>query len=127
MTTMYLTTATPLSSVVPSAPRTRLRLTRRGRMVLASLAAAPAVIALGIAIVSSGSAIASADRGASPDHFASVTVLPGDTLWSIASDVAPEADPRDVIDDIVRLNVLDSAQLNIGETLAIPAEYGSVD
>jgi len=107
------------------APVTRLRLTSRGRRVVAFLASLPAVIALSIAIVSGGGAIASAEHGAPAGGFTTVTVLPGDSLWSIAQEVAPGADPRDVVDAIVRLNLLDSAQLSVGETLAIPAEYAT--
>ena len=54
-----------------------------------------------------------------------VTVSFGDTLWSIAETVAPEADPRDVIDAIVRLNALEGVSLEAGQSLAIPAEYDS--
>jgi Tfp pilus assembly protein FimV len=107
------------------APRTRLRLTVRGRRVLATLAALPAVIALGLAIVSGGSALASRDAGAPVGSFETVTVSPGDSLWSIAEEVAPGADPRDVIDAITRLNALDSVELIAGQSLAIPAEYSA--
>lgn len=108
-------------------PATRLRLTTRGRRVVALLASLPAIAALSIAIVSGGGALASAERGAPVDGFATVTVLPGDSLWSIAQEVAPAADPRDVIDAIVRLNALGSAQLDAGTELAIPAEYATLD
>jgi len=108
-------------------PATRLRLTTRGRRVVALLASLPAIVALSIAIVSGGGALASAEHGAPVGGFDTVTVLPGDTLWSIAQEVAPAADPRDVIDAIVRLNALGSAQLDAGIELAIPAEYAARD
>ena len=47
----------------------------------------------------------------------------GDTLWSLAQDVAPSADPRDVVDAIARLNALDGVTITPGQRLAIPAEY----
>ncbi len=106
-------------------PTTRLRLTRRGRRVLAVLASLPAVTALSIAMLSGGGALASGERGSAAGAFETVTVFPGDTLWSIAEEVAPAADPRDVVDAIMRLNALPSAQLDAGDTLAIPAEYVS--
>lgn len=106
----------------PASP-TRLRLTVRGRRVLALLAALPAVIALTIAIVSGGGALASGESSAPAGTFTEVTVLPGDTLWSLAESVAPAADPRDVIDAIIRLNVLASGQLEAGQTISIPLEY----
>ncbi len=49
--------------------------------------------------------------------------MPGDTLWSVAERVAPTADPRDVVDAIMRLNALSSARLDAGQQVAIPLEY----
>lgn len=108
----------------PTSYPTRLRLTARGRRALAVVASLPAVVALSIAVISGGGALASGDAG-EPVSFESVTVMTGDTLWSIAGHVAPTADPRDVVDDIMRLNALSSASLDAGQTIAIPAEYAS--
>lgn len=105
--------------------RTRLRLTVRGRRVLASLAALPAVIAIALALVSGGTALASREDGAVAGSFETVTVSHGDSLWSIAEAVAPQADPRDVVDAIVRLNALDGVTVQAGQSIAIPAEYAS--
>jgi Tfp pilus assembly protein FimV len=102
---------------------TRLRLTARGRRVLAAMAALPAAIALSAAIIGGGAALATRDAGAAPGSFTTVTVDSGDTLWSIAQEVAPASDPRDVVDAIVRLNALDGVTLLAGQSLAIPAEY----
>ncbi|MDQ1126931.1 LysM repeat protein [Microbacterium sp. SORGH_AS 505] len=116
-----ITTITP----APTRPvvRTRLRLTTRGRRVVATLAALPAVVALGIGILSSGGALASGDAGSAAGTFKTVTVHSGDSLWTIAQDVAPDSDPRDVIDDIVRLNALPSSVVDAGQSLAIPTAY----
>jgi hypothetical protein len=109
----------------PAAPTTRLRLTRRGRRVLAALAAAPVAVGLAIATIGGGSALASREDGAPAGTFTSVTVMPGDSLWSIAEDVAPAADPRDVVDAIMALNQLSSSSVAAGERLAVPAEYSA--
>ncbi|MFJ6678923.1 LysM peptidoglycan-binding domain-containing protein [Microbacterium sp. NPDC091382] len=116
-----ITTITP----APARPivRTRLRLTTRGRRVVATLAALPVVVALGVGILSGGGALASGAAGSAAGTFKTVTVHPGDSLWTIARDVAPESDPRDVIDDIVRLNALPSSVVDAGQSLAIPATY----
>ncbi|QKJ19790.1 LysM peptidoglycan-binding domain-containing protein [Microbacterium hominis] len=106
---------------VPSA--TRLRLTVRGRRVLAALAALPAVAVLCAVVLGGGAALASRDAGAPVGSFETVIVESGDTLWAIAQQVAPAADPRDVVDDLVRLNALDGVSLQAGQRLAIPAEY----
>lgn len=114
-------TAAPVFA--PRVTTTRLRLTVRGRRLLAGIAAAPAVVALAVAIVSGGGALASGEGSAPAGTFEQVTVMPGDTLWSIAETVAPGADPRDVIDAIMRLNALPSGELVSGETLSLPQEY----
>jgi Tfp pilus assembly protein FimV len=104
---------------------TRLRLTVRGRRVLAAAAALPAVLALAFAIVSGGTALASHGDGAPAGAFTTVVVSSGESLWSIAEQVAPGADPRDVVDAIVALNALDGVTISAGQRLAIPAEYAA--
>ncbi|MFT4234725.1 MAG: LysM peptidoglycan-binding domain-containing protein [Microbacterium sp.] len=107
-----------------SAPRTRLRLTVRGRRAVAAVAAVPVVAGILIGAISGGAALASRDAGAPEGTFETVTVQPGDTLWGIATEVAPNEDPREVIDAITSLNNL-TGTLTGGETLAIPLEYAS--
>lgn len=103
---------------------TRLRLTVRGRRVLAAVAALPAVVALGAAVaVGGGAALASRDGGAPAGSLETVTVSPGESLWAIAEQIAPGHDPRDVVDAIVRLNALDSVMVHAGQSIAIPTEY----
>lgn len=103
------------SAVVP-----RLRLTRRGRAVVTTLIVAPLVIAAGFAF-SGGSAVATADAPGAAFEY--VTISSGETLWQLAGTIAPEADPRDVISDIVQLNNLAGADIQPGQRLAIPAAY----
>lgn len=109
--------------VTPARPAsTRLRLTARGRRVLLGLAATPLAFGIGFAALSGGSALASGES-ASAVSFETVTVLPGDTLWSIAGEIAPEADPREVIGEITRLNMLQGGVLQVGQELSIPSEF----
>lgn len=118
--------AAPITTGVPLArSRTRLRLTVRGRRVLAGLAAVPAAVALTLAVLSGGSAIASSSAGAPAGSFETVTVHQGDTLWSIAAEVAPGTDPRDVVDAMARLNAVERGVIVPGQVLAIPAQYAS--
>ena len=112
------------AAVIPAStrPSTRLRLTTRGRAVLLAFASVPLAVGIAFAALSGGSAIVSgADTAAV--SVETVTVMPGDTLWSIATGVAPDADPRDVIGEISRMNLLRGGELQIGQTLAIPAQY----
>lgn len=104
------------------ARRAPLRLTRRGRMVamlgallLASLLSALVfVLAMGPA---SGRSAAPAPAGAAP----TLTVQPGDTLWAIASRVAPKADPRVVVQQIIDRNGLAGASVQAGQVLVLPS------
>lgn len=114
------------AAVIPATngSTTRLRLTGRGRAVLLGLASVPLAAGIAFAAISGGSASASGDDVAAVS-VETVTVMPGDTLWSIATTVAPGTDPREVIGDITRMNVLRSGELQIGQTLAIPAQYAS--
>lgn len=114
-----LSVATPTVST----SATRLRLTVRGRRVLAAVASVPAVVALSLAILSGGGALASDVHTAPAPEFATVSVHPGDSLWTIAETIAPDADPRDVVDGIMRLNGLTSSALDVGQSLAIPHEF----
>lgn len=109
-------------SALPVRPATRLRLTVRGRRVLVALAAVPLAAGIAFAAIGGGSAIASGEVAPSVS-FQAVTVMPGDTLWSIAESVAPGTDPRSVVSAIQRLNALGTGALQVGQQLAIPAEY----
>ncbi len=116
-----------MSSIAVTARRTRLRITPRGRRVVASLIAFPVAAALGLAIVGGGSALASDDLGAPAGSFTEITVMSGQTLWSIAEDLAPAADPRDVVAKITRLNALSGGSVAAGQRIAIPVEYTAAD
>ncbi len=54
-----------------------------------------------------------------------VSVAPGQSLWQLAEQVAPRADPREVVADILALNQLASADVQPGQELAIPAQYAA--
>ena len=47
-------------------------------------------------------------------------VQPGETLWGIAVDLAPNEDPRPLVDALVKEN--GSAAIYVGQKLAIPAD-----
>jgi LysM repeat protein len=117
MSTVVLNMGT--STTLPT--RTRLHLTRRGRAVFTTLAAVP--IAIGALIFALNGGTAAAGDGAAGASFDYVTVQSGESLWQLAESLAPSADPREVIADIVNLNQLASAEIEPGQQLAIPAEY----
>jgi LysM repeat protein len=58
---------------------------------------------------------------AGAQHFATVTVQPGDTLWSIAAaHTGDSSDVQESIDRISAVNHLHSATLQPGQHLRIP-------
>lgn len=100
----------------PTVGAGQLRLTRRGRLVLlvALVAVLSATFALG------RSAAQGSTVSVQPPAAAQLTVQPGDTLWSVASRLAPGQDPRPVVEQIRRLNRLDRDTLRAGEMLLLP-------
>jgi hypothetical protein len=116
-----------------STPTTRLHLTRRGRVVFTTFAAIPLIVgALGFAL-NGGIAAATGGMGQGAAQssavqfdavqFDYVTVQSGQSLWELAESIAPTADPRDVIADIVSLNRLQSEDVQPGQRLALPAGH----
>ncbi len=113
-----------------------LRMTVRARRLLAGLAllasAAVGVVAVDVLAelipLTPSSYVAQeapyggvADSGGFvPAAASSVTVEAGDTLWSLAQRLDPQADPRDVIAAIMTLNGLDTPTLQPGQVLLLP-------
>jgi LysM domain len=112
-------TARPASSDT----RTRLRLTRRGRIVVAALVIVGATMAaLLITLLVSGGAQAT-NHGAARGGYQGmhqVVVQPGQTLWSIAAAAEPSADPRTVIQEIMTANALAGSGISAGQQLWVP-------
>jgi nucleoid-associated protein YgaU len=107
-------TATIIALQRPSAESVAapLRLTRRGML---ALALAVAALAAGLVLTAWLSApTASASRPAQP---VTVTVRDGDTLWSIATRIAPDRDPRAEVADLQRANQLVGVELTAGQVL----------
>ncbi len=103
-----------------------LRITRRGRAVLTLLIAVPLAIGAAVTGIGALGAAAGTQGSAAAFHaatFQHVTVEPGESLWQVAEAVAPTADPRDVVADILSLNNLSSGEVQAGQRLAIPARY----
>jgi LysM repeat protein len=104
-----------------SAPRVHLHITRRGRVVLTMLTVIGVVALMASFLLAGQGAVATSTSG--DVHFQRVTVASGETLWQVAQEVAPAADPRDVVADISNLNNLQGSQVQAGQTLAIPTKY----
>lgn len=93
-----------------------VRLTRRGRLV---------IVLLGLVAAYGGFTLLSDPAvSTSQEHHGSheqIVVEPGQSLWDIATTIAPDDDPRDVIAEIVDLNALESSgAVQAGQLLYIP-------
>jgi hypothetical protein len=98
-----------------------LRLTTRGRIVL--VAAAALLVTL-LSLLATGAA-ASATSHTAPSrgadrNLAQVLVLPGQSLWSVAETAEPNADPQQVMQQIIDLNGLSGDVIQAGQQLWVP-------
>jgi hypothetical protein len=109
----------------PARPvRTRVRLTRRGRIVVAALITACAVLVAALAWLA-GTARAEAAGSGSPasavyHSLRSVVVQPGESLWTIATQADPAGDPRAVMQEIIDINALHGTSVQPGQRLWLP-------
>jgi len=109
----------------PPAPRRGdLRLTRRGRLVVAAavLAAVVGPTALAATTGSGGDAVRP-DPVAPARGGPTVVVVAGDTLWRIALRSDPRADPRVTVARLVALNGLAGPIVRPGQQLHLPASH----
>jgi LysM domain len=107
----------PASARPASVP---LRLTRRGRVVVA--VAAVLLLAV-LSLVIAAAAQATSHPVSSPgtgQSLAQVTVRPGQSLWSVAEAADPNADTRVVIQQVVELNGLTGNVVFAGQRLWVP-------
>jgi hypothetical protein len=97
-------------------PQAGVRLTRRGRLVV--FLAALALLLLSAFFLGSVAVGTDAPGKAEPTEI--VMVGTGDTLWGIAAEINVDGDVRSTMEEIERLNALDSAVLSAGQKLRVP-------
>ena len=105
-------TASPLTASTRSAP---LRLTRRGRALVA--------VALASAAALTGFAwdLSTADADPVPRPVVERTVHEGDTLWDYAREITPAGgDVRDSVEELKALNNMSTSELTTGEQIVLP-------
>lgn len=124
---MALVTATPALSIQRAAVRSAskaksvaptnsgVKLTVRGRRVVALLALLPIVIAF----------LLMSTRAAQADPIGPTTAVikveAGQSLWDVAVAIAPNEDPRATIWTIKALNGLETSEIQAGQALVVPA------
>ncbi|WP_244302895.1 LysM peptidoglycan-binding domain-containing protein [Leucobacter coleopterorum] len=101
----------------------RLRLTRRGRVVVGGLIALVLAGLLVFAATLLSPQAFATDSASNKQQFHYVVAQPGESLWSLASELDPKVDPRDLIAEIVQLNQLRGSNVEAGQALAVPLRY----
>ncbi len=102
------------------------RLTTRGRLLLGASG-----LLVALSLLSANTALGSSEgvgakgQSASARGYESITVLPGESLWSIARQIAPDfsdlsLSTGDIVGMIVEMNNLGSSDLVSGQELLIP-------
>jgi len=102
---------------VPAVP---LRLTRRGRVVVAALAALLVTVISLLAASAAEATNHALSPGAARQNLVRVVVSPGQSLWSVAESTDPDQDTRAVVQQIVDLNGLSSDVVFAGQQLWVP-------
>jgi hypothetical protein len=105
-----------ISSAKSARPaQTGMKLTVRGRRVVALLALLP----IFVAFLLIGTRAAQAD--ATGPTTAVIKVEAGQSLWDVAVAIAPNEDPRSTIWTIKALNGLETSEVQAGQALIVPA------
>ena len=102
------------------APDARLRLTRRGRVVAAAMAALLMTVLSLLAAGATHATHHSTSPRAARQNLVQVMVRPGQSLWSVAESADPDEDTRAVIQQIVDLNALNGNVVFAGQQLWVP-------
>jgi nucleoid-associated protein YgaU len=112
-------------SAAPGRAPAPLRLTRRGRLVVTAMAVllvAAGSVALAGAAQALGHSGATARPGTAGAAITKVEVRPGQSLWTLAEAYDPNADTRQVVQEILQLNSLSTDQVQPGQVLWMPRD-----
>ncbi|MFM7776558.1 MAG: LysM peptidoglycan-binding domain-containing protein [Actinomycetota bacterium] len=104
----------------PINSQSQLRLTPRGRAVarLAVVTSLSILLLAGFSLFSG--ATAGSTDSVSTTPYMKITVKPGETLWSIASNLSGSGDRRDLVDELIEVNRLKSPEVVAGQKIYIP-------
>ena len=104
----------------PLNSQSQLRLTPRGRAVarLAVVTSLSILLLAGFSLFSGATAGSTDSISTTP--YMKITVKPGETLWSIASNLSGSGDRRDLVDELIEVNRLKSPEVVAGQKIYIP-------
>jgi len=122
MSTMTLNQSSDFSKVIdlqgfqtiPSG----VHLNRRGRLARTFVVLSLAIVLGSVVSAQAGAGTDTSTQAAS--SFITVTVAPGDTVWSLANRLAGGGDVRSLVSEIISVNSLSSVDVATGQKLRIP-------
>ena len=97
----------------------QMHLNRRGRLARTLVVLSLAIVLLATFGFSAGAGN-SDQMSPTSDHFITVIVGPGESLWSLAGQIAVDGDKRSLVDEIISINSLATAGVQVGQELRIP-------
>jgi hypothetical protein len=97
----------------------QMHLNRRGRLARTLVVLSLAIVLLATFGFSAGAGN-SDQTSPTSDHFITVIVGPGESLWSLAGQIAVDGDKRSLVDEIISINSLATADVQVGQELRIP-------
>jgi hypothetical protein len=103
-----------------SVRRSPIRLNRRGRLARTFVVLSLAVVLGSVVAGQAGAGTAADSVKAAPHSFITVTVAPGESIWSLANRLANGGDVRALISEIQTVNSLPSADLTAGQKIRVP-------
>jgi hypothetical protein len=98
-----------------------MHLNRRGRLARTLVVLSLAIVMLATFGFSAGAGN-SDQMNPTSDAFITVIVGPGESLWSLAGQIAADGDKRSLVDEIISINSLPTADVQVGQELRIPLQ-----
>ncbi len=98
-------------------PSGAIKLNRRGRLARTLVVLSLAIVAASVAGGQAGASTSS--KVSAPQSFITITVAPGDTVWSLANRVG-NGDAGHLVADIIEINSLGNGDLTAGQKIRIP-------
>jgi LysM repeat protein len=95
-----------------------IALNRRGRLARTCVVLSLAIVLGSVVSAKAGAGTTSAP--AASGSFVTVTVAPGETLWSLANRLSSGSDVRSLVSEIITVNSLASVDLSAGQRIRIP-------
>lgn len=118
MSTMTLSSKVSDLQGFQTNPSGAIKLNRRGRLARTLVVLSLAIVAASVAGGQAGASTAS--KTSATQSFITITVAPGDTVWSLANRIGSGSDAGALVSEIIEINNLGNGDLAAGQKIRIP-------